>query len=151
MVGVGRGAVSAAVDFVRGGDLVAVMQSRAIESTGAPRAVGPYSQGVVAGDLVFLSGQIPIDPATGRLVEGDVAAQARRVLENIVAVLGEEGLGLKDVVKSTVFLTDMGDFAAMNGVYAEFFGAWKPARSTIGVAALPLGARVEIEVVARRA
>jgi 2-iminobutanoate/2-iminopropanoate deaminase len=126
------------------------MALKVIEAAGAPKAVGPYSQGIVAGDMVFLSGQIPIDPATGKLVEGDVAAQARRVLENIIAVLGAEGLGLRDVAKATVFLPDMGDFAAMNGVYAEYFGEWKPARSTIGVAALPLGARVEIEVVARR-
>lgn len=123
---------------------------RAIESGAAPKAVGPYSQGIVAGEFVFLSGQIPIDPATGKLVEGDVAAQARRVIENIAAVLGEAGLGLGDVVKTTVFLADMGDFAAMNAVYAESFAGWKPARSTIGVAALPLGARVEIEVVACR-
>lgn len=126
------------------------MQLRVIESSGAPKAVGPYSQGIVAGEFVFLSGQIPIDPGTGKLVEGDIAVQARRVLENVAAVLGEAGLGLGDVVKATVFLADMGDFAAMNGVYAEFFSAWRPARSTIGVAALPLGARVEIEVIARR-
>lgn len=126
------------------------MQLRVIESSGAPKAVGPYSQGIVAGEFVFLSGQIPIDPATGKLVEGDIAVQARRVLENVAAVLGEAGLGLGDVVKATVFLADMGDFAAMNGVYSEFFSAWRPARSTIGVAALPLGARVEIEVIARR-
>ncbi|HPA16496.1 MAG TPA: RidA family protein [Verrucomicrobiae bacterium] len=126
------------------------MQPRAIESAGAPKAVGPYSQGIVTGDFVFLSGQIPIDPSTGKLVDGDIAAQTRRVLDNVAAVLGDEGLGFGDVVKTTVFLKDLGDFATMNAIYSEFFGGWRPARSTVGVAALPLGARVEIEVVAWR-
>lgn len=126
------------------------MRHRAIESAKAPKAVGPYSQGIDAGDFVFLSGQIPIDPASGKLVSGDMEAQVRRVLSNIAAVLGEEGLGFEDVVKTTVFLVDMADFAVLNGLYAEFFGGCRPARSTIGVAALPLGARVEIEVIARK-
>jgi 2-iminobutanoate/2-iminopropanoate deaminase len=138
------------VDLWGGDGLSAGMALRPIQSARAPKAVGPYSQGVVAGELVFLSGQIPIDPASGKLVDGDVAAQVRRVFENMAAVLGEAGLGFADVIKATVFLTDMGDFAAMNAVYGEYFADWKPARSTIGVAALPLGARVEIEVVARR-
>ena len=124
------------------------MRHRAIESANAPKAVGPYSQGIDAGDFFFLSGQIPIDPASGKLVSGDMQAQVRRVLTNIAAVLGEEGLGFEDVVKTTVFLVDMGDFAVLNGLYAEYFGDSRPARSTIGVAALPLGARVEIEVIA---
>ena len=124
------------------------MQPHAIESARAPKAVGPYSQGIVTDSFVFLSGQIPIDPATGKLVEGDITAQARRVLDNVAAILKEEGLGFGDVVKTTVFLTDLGDFAAMNAIYSEFFDGWRPARSTVGVAALPLGARVEIEVVA---
>ncbi len=126
------------------------MRHRAIESANAPKAVGPYSQGIDAGDFFFLSGQIPIDPASGKLVSGDMQAQVRRVLTNIAAVLGEEGLGFEDVVKTTVFLVDMGDFAVLNGLYAEYFGDSRPARSTIGVAALPLGARVEIEVIARK-
>ncbi len=126
------------------------MRHRAIESANAPKAVGPYSQGIDAGDFIFLSGQIPIDPASGKLVSGDMQAQVRRVLTNIAAVLGEEGLGFEDVVKTTVFLVDMGDFAVLNGLYAEYFGDSRPARSTIGVAALPLGARVEIEVIARK-
>lgn len=126
------------------------MQPRAIESAGAPKAVGPYSQGIVTDNFVFLSGQIPIDPSTGKLVDGDIAAQTRRALENVGAVLGDEGLGFGDVVKTTVFLKDLGDFATMNAIYSEVFGGWKPARSTVGVAALPLGARVEIEVVAWR-
>jgi len=126
------------------------MRHRAIESANAPKAVGPYSQGIDAGDFFFLSGQIPIDPASGKLVSGDMQAQVRRVLTNIAAVLGEEGLGFEDVVKTTVFLVDMGDFAVLNGLYAEYFGDSRPARSTIGVAALPLGARVEIEVIAQK-
>lgn len=116
----------------------------------APKAVGPYSQGVVAGEFVFLSGQIPIDASTGKLVTGDIEAQVRRVLGNVGAVLAEEELDFQDIVKTTVFLVDLGDFAVMNRVYSEVFGSNRPARSTIGVAALPMGARVEIEVVARK-
>jgi len=114
----------------------------------APAAVGPYSAAVRAGGFVFCSGQTPLDPATGRLVDGDLGDQTRRVFANVRAVLDAAGLGLGDVVKSTVFLTTMDDFAAMNAVYAEAFGAHRPARSTVAVAGLPLGARVEIEVVA---
>jgi len=101
---------------------------------------------VRAGDWVVLAGQIPLDPATGVLVEGDIAAQANRVIANIVAVLGDVGGALTDIAKSTVFLVDLADFAVVNGVYAEAFGDHHPARSTIQVAALPAGARVEIEV-----
>lgn len=120
------------------------------ESAPAPVAGAPYSQAIAAsGAFVFVSGQVPVDPATGALVEDDITTQTRRVLDNVAAVLGGAGATLADVVKSTVFLVDMSDFAAMNAVYAEAFGAHAPARSTIGVAALPLGARVEIEVVAR--
>ena len=126
------------------------MRQRYIESAVAPKAVGPYSQGVVAGEFVFLSGQIPIDASTGKLVTGDIEAQVRRVLGNIGAVLAEEGLDFQDIVKTTVFLVDLGDFAVMNRIYSEIFGSNRPARSTIGVAALPMGARVEIEVVARK-
>ncbi len=117
---------------------------------GAPKAVGPYSQGVVCGDLVFLAGQIPLDPATGRLVEGTIEDHTRRVLENVTALLESAGLTRRHAVKATVFLADLADFASMNKVYAEYFGENPPARSTIQVAALPLGARIEIEIVAHR-
>jgi 2-iminobutanoate/2-iminopropanoate deaminase len=121
-----------------------------IHSERGPAAIGPYSQGVWAGELLFLSGQTPIDPSTGVLVEGDVAAQTRRVFDNLEAVLEGAALTMHDVVKCNVFLTTMDDFAAMNGVYAERFEAPFPARSTIAVTGLPLGARVEIELVAKR-
>ncbi|MCJ2132899.1 RidA family protein [Methylobacterium sp. J-026] len=111
-------------------------------------AVGPYAHGVRVGDTVYLSGQTPIDGATGRLVEGGIAAQVHQCLRNLGAVLTAAGLGFGDVVKCTVFLTDMADFAAMNRVYADYFAEPYPARTTIGVAALPLAARVEIEMVA---
>lgn len=114
---------------------------------GAP-AVGPYSPAVRIGDLLFCSGQIPIDPATGSLVTGDIQAQTERVLENIRLLLQDQGLVMKNVVKSTVFMANLAEFAAMNEVYAKFFPADPPARSTIQVAALPRGAAVEIEVVA---
>lgn len=121
-----------------------------IASAEAPAAVGPYSQAIATGNLVFCAGQIPLDPATGNLIEGDVTAQTRRVIENIKAVLAAAGATLSDVVKTTVFLLDMNDFAAMNAVYAEHFEAPFPARSTIQVARLPKDARVEIEVIASR-
>jgi 2-iminobutanoate/2-iminopropanoate deaminase len=121
-----------------------------IASAEAPAAVGPYSQAIALSNFVFCAGQIPLDPATGNLVDGDVTAQTRRVIENIKAVLTAAGATLTDVVKSTVFLLDMNDFAAMNAVYAEYFSAPFPARSTIQVARLPKDARVEIEVIASR-
>lgn len=121
-----------------------------LDTPSAPPAAGPYSPAVRAGDWIVLSGQVPIDPATGALAEGDAAAQARQVLANIAAVLGDCGATLADVAKSTVFVTDLGDFAAINAVYAEAFGDHRPARSTVQVAALPLGAAVEIEVWAHR-
>ena len=113
-------------------------------------AVGPYSHAVESGDVVYLSGQTPLDPVTGCLVEDDVAVQTRQCFKNLFAVLEAAGLGQGDVVKVNVFLTHMGDFARMNEVYREKFDAPFPARSTIGVAELPLGARVEIEMIARR-
>lgn len=119
-------------------------------SANGPAAIGPYSHGVWAGDLLYLSGQTPIDPATGKLVEGGVAEQTARVFDNLVAVLADAGLSLDDVVKTNVFLTTMDDFAAMNEVYGQRFTAPFPARSTVAVAGLPLGARVEIELVAKR-
>ena len=121
-----------------------------VASDAAPRAIGPYAQAVVAGDLVFCSGQVGLDPASGRLVPGGVAAEAARALESLAAVLSAAGLGLGDVVKTTVYLVDLAEFAAVNEVYARYFHAPYPARATVGVAALPAGARVEIEAVAAR-
>ena len=114
---------------------------------GAP-AVGPYNHGVRIGDLLFCAGQIPIDPASGNLVSGDIKAQTERVLQNVKVILEDQKLTFANVVKSTVFLTNLGDFAAMNELYAKYFTSDFPARSTIQVAALPKGANVEIEVVA---
>jgi len=123
----------------------------AIATSGAPAAIGPYSQAIRAGGMVFTSGQVGLDPATGAMVPGGVKEQTTRVLENLKAVLGEAGLGMADVVKTTVFLKDMGDFAAMNEVYASYLapqGLVAPARSTVEVARLPKDALVEIEVIA---
>ncbi|MDT8904018.1 Rid family detoxifying hydrolase [Anaeroselena agilis] len=126
------------------------MTRKAYSAAGAA-TVGPYSHAVAAaGELVYLSGQTPLDPKTGKLVEGDVGVQTAQCFENLANVLAAAGLTLDDVVKVNVFLTDIGDFAAMNAVYATKFAAPYPARSTVGVAALPLGARVEIEMIARR-
>lgn len=125
------------------------MARTAIEAKGAT-AVGPYSHAVDADGLIFLSGQTPIDPATGALLRGDIAAQTRQSFANLRAVLQAAGLGMEDVQKVNVFLADMGDFAAMNGEYQKQFTKPYPARTTIGVASLPLGARVEIEMIARR-
>ncbi len=121
------------------------------KSFSAPNAVavGPYSHAVEAGNLVYLSGQTPIDPQTGKLVEGDVSAQARQCFANLFAVLSAAGLSSEAVVKVNVYLVDMADFQAMNAVYAAQFSQPYPARTTIGVAALPLGARIEIEMIAR--
>ncbi len=127
------------------------MTRQSIHSDAAPKAVGPYSQGVWAGDLLYLSGQTPLDPATGKLVEGDVGVQTQRVFDNLEAVLSGAGLTMDDAIKCNVFLIDMGDFAEMNEVYAQRFSAPFPARSTIAVAGLPLGAQVEIELIAKRA
>jgi 2-iminobutanoate/2-iminopropanoate deaminase len=121
-----------------------------ISTDKAPAAVGPYSQAVLVGDFVYTAGQIPLDPATGRLAEGDIGAQTRQVLLNLKAILEAAGSSTSDVVKTTVFLVAMDEFKAMNAVYAEFFSAAPPARSTVQVGALPLGARVEIEAVAIR-
>ncbi|MGH2511576.1 MAG: RidA family protein [Candidatus Limnocylindrales bacterium] len=127
------------------------MERLAIATTDAPAAVGPYSQAIAAGDLLFCSGQIHLEPATGAMVEGDIATQTARVLDNLSAVLAAAGRSMADVLKTTVFLVDIGDFAAMNAVYARYMPDPPPARSTIGVAALPKGARVEIELIASRA
>ena len=119
-----------------------------ISTENAPGAIGPYSQAVKTGNMVFCSGQIPIDPATGNFVSDDVAEQTEQVLKNLSAVLGAAGTDLNKVVKTTVFLADMNDFAAMNEVYAKFFDANKPARATVQAARLPRDARVEIECIA---
>ena len=124
--------------------------ARRIATDGAPRALGPYAQAVEAGHLVFCSGQVGIDPATGTLVAGGIAAETARALENLQAVLRAAGLGLGDVLKTTVYLVDLGEFAALNEVYARWFPPPHPARATVQVAALPAGARVEIELVAAR-
>ena len=122
---------------------------RAVRSAAAPAPVGPYAQAVIAGGFVFASGQIPLDPATGRLVPGEIEAQTERVLENLRAVLEAAGTSLERVVRASVYLVDLAVFPRMNAVYARYFtGDPKPARSTVQVAALPLGAQVEIDVVA---
>jgi 2-iminobutanoate/2-iminopropanoate deaminase len=120
----------------------------AVSSSAAPKAVGPYSQAVRAGGLLFVAGQIPLDPATGALVDGDVALQARRVLDNIGAVLEAGGLSFADVVCTTVFLADMNDLAAMNQVYGTYFSEPYPARATVQVARLPRDVLIEIDAIA---
>jgi 2-iminobutanoate/2-iminopropanoate deaminase len=119
-----------------------------IKPAASPAAVGPYNHAVCVGNLLFCSGQIPLDPATGQLVPGDIKAQTERVLENVKSILADQRLTFANVVKSTVFMTNLGDFAAMNEVYARYFTSDFPARSTVQVAALPRGASVEIEVIA---
>ncbi|MBI3943248.1 MAG: RidA family protein [Chloroflexi bacterium] len=114
----------------------------------APKAIGPYSQGIKIGNLVFTAGQVPIDPAVGKLIEGDIEAQTHQVLKNLSAILEAAGSSLSRVIKTTVFMTDLGEFQAMNGVYAQYFQEKPPARSTVQVSRLPLGAKIEIEAVA---
>ena len=126
------------------------MTRQALSTSEAPAAIGPYSQGIDAGDLVFCSGQLGLDPASGVLVEGGVEAQAERSLRNLAAVLDAAGLAWADVVKTTIFLVDMADFVAVNAVYGRFMPEPPPARSTVAVAALPKGGLVEIEAIARR-
>jgi 2-iminobutanoate/2-iminopropanoate deaminase len=121
---------------------------QAVSSQDAPKAIGPYSPAIRAGQLLFVSGQVPIDPATGQMIEGDIAAQTRRVFENIGALLTAGGRSFADVARTTVFLADMNDFAAMNEVYGQFFSEPYPARATVQVARLPKDARVEIDVIA---
>jgi 2-iminobutanoate/2-iminopropanoate deaminase len=126
------------------------MPRKHVDSTRGPAAIGPYSSAVWAGKLIYLSGQTPIDPATGKLIAGDVDAQTMRAFDNLELVLGDAGLTMDHVVKCNVYLTDMADFPAMNGAYARRFAKPYPARTTVAVAGLPLGARVEIELVARK-
>jgi 2-iminobutanoate/2-iminopropanoate deaminase len=123
---------------------------RTIETEDAPKPVGPYAQAVLAGELIFLAGQIGLDPATGRLVEGGTREQLVRVLDNLAAVLRAAGHGLADVVKTTVYLVDLTEMALVNEVYGRYFPVPHPARATVQVAALPAGARVEVEAVALR-
>ena len=124
------------------------MANKAIATSAAPAAIGPYSQGVQAGSTVYVSGQLPIDPATGIFPGEDIAAQTKQSLQNIQAILTEAGMSMADVVKTTVLLADIADFTAMNEVYATFFSTPYPARAAFQVAALPKGAKVEIEAVA---
>jgi 2-iminobutanoate/2-iminopropanoate deaminase len=124
------------------------MSSAPVSTPGAPRAIGPYSQGIKANGFLFTAGQVGFDPGSGELVDGGIAEQTLRVLQNLRAILRAGGTDLSSVVKTTVFLVDMADFALMNEVYAEIFGDHRPARSTVAVASLPRGARVEIEAIA---
>ena len=123
---------------------------KVIATSAAPAAIGPYSQGIDGGSVVITSGQLPIDVSTGAFAEGGIAAQTRQSLENVKAILAQAGLGMENIIKTTVFLKDMNDFAAMNEAYAEFFPGDPPARSAVEVARLPKDARIEIEAIAVR-
>lgn len=125
------------------------MARTVVSTKDAPAAIGPYSQAIFVDGWVYCSGQIPLDPATGTLVEGDIEAETKRVMENLDAVLKAAGATFGDVVKTTIYLTDLGNFAKVNGVYGSYFPAAPPARATVEVAALPRGCRVEIDAVAR--
>jgi 2-iminobutanoate/2-iminopropanoate deaminase len=122
---------------------------KTVTTSDAPAAIGPYSQAIVSGDLAFLSGQIPLDPKTGAMIDGDVTAQTDRVLDNLAAVLAAAGCSFANVVKTTIYLIDLGDFKAVNDAYARRFTSAPPARATVQVTALPKGARVEIDAIAR--
>ena len=124
------------------------MPREAIVSAGAPKAVGPYSAAIRSGGLLFLSGQIPLDPVSGQMVQGDIQAATRRVMDNLGALLAAAGLSFASVVRTTIFLADMNDFAAVNEVYGTYFSEPYPSRATVQVAALPKGARVEIDAIA---
>lgn len=124
------------------------MKREAVRTDAAPKAIGPYEQAIRINGFVFTAGQIPLDPKTGNIVDGGIAAQTRQVLENLKGILEASGSSLDRVVKATVFLKNMADFAAMNEIYAEYLGSSKPARSTVAVAELPRGALVEIDLVA---
>lgn len=124
-------------------------QHSMVRTDGAPRAIGPYSQAISAGGWVYTAGQIGLDPASGELVSGGIQAQTRRVLENLKAVLAAAGCAMQDVVKATIYLTDLGDYQAVNALWAEYFSVVPPARSAVQVAALPRGGLIEVDVVAR--
>jgi 2-iminobutanoate/2-iminopropanoate deaminase len=126
------------------------MAKKAVSAANGAKPIGPYSTAIENGDLLFISGQIPLDAATGKLVPGDVSAQARQSMENLKGILAAAGLSFAHVVKTTIFLTDMADFAAVNEVYKSYVTEPYPARSTFAVAALPMGARVEVEMIAMR-
>jgi 2-iminobutanoate/2-iminopropanoate deaminase len=126
------------------------MMKKVISTDQAPKAIGPYSQAIESNGLLFVSGQIPIDPSTGAIVDGDIKMQTRRVLQNITAILEAAGYQLDDVIKCTVLMADMNDFAAMNEIYGEFFTNNKPARAAFGVVQLPMKAKVEIECIASK-
>lgn len=126
------------------------MSNHKIETTAAPAAIGPYSQAIQAGNLLFLSGQIPLDPATGEMAAGGIEAQTRQVMGNLRAVLAAAGLDFSSLVKTTIYLVDLGEFATVNGIYGEYFATAPPARATVQVAALPKGALVEIDGIAVR-
>jgi 2-iminobutanoate/2-iminopropanoate deaminase len=126
------------------------MPNAIVTTDKAPKAIGPYSQAVIAGDLIFTSGQIALDPNTQQMVQGDIRAQTERVMDNLAAVLDGAGAGFENVVKANIFVVDLGDFAVVNEIYGKRFPRSPPARSTVQVAALPKGARVEIEMIARR-
>jgi 2-iminobutanoate/2-iminopropanoate deaminase len=142
------GLLATSVSRIIGGEGRSKNMKKQVQTDKAPKAIGPYSQGIIANGFVFCSGQIPIDPATGELVTGTIDDQTRRVLKNLGAVLEAAGSSYDDVVKTTVFLQDMNDFAKMNAVYAEFFKAPNPARAAVQVARLPRDVKVEIEAVA---
>ncbi|HMI83959.1 MAG TPA: RidA family protein [Polyangiaceae bacterium] len=127
------------------------MRKQIIQTSEAPKAIGPYSQAVRVGELVFLSGQIPLDPATGNVVEGDIVVQTRRVMENLGAVLSAAGASFAEVVKTTIFLADLGHFSKMNEVYGTYFASEPPARATVQVGALPRGVLIEIDMIAHLA
>ena len=126
------------------------MPNTVISTDKAPKAIGPYSQAISVGELLFTSGQIPLDPRTGEMIQGDVRAQTERVMENLLAVLSAAGASFEHVVKATIFVQDLGDFATVNEIYGRRFPKNPPARSTVQVAALPRGAKVEIELIAKR-
>ncbi|GMT50253.1 MAG: endoribonuclease [bacterium] len=125
------------------------MDKKIVETSQAPKAIGPYSQAIVSGGFLFSAGQIPLDPATMKLVEGDVKVQAQRVLENLKAVLEAENLDFSKVIKTTIYLKDLNDFQAVNEIYSKYFGSFKPARSTVQVAKLPLDSLIEVDLIAR--
>jgi len=127
------------------------MSKKVVATEKAPQAIGPYSQGIVAGPFVFVSGQIALDPATGELISGDVRAHTERIMENIKAILAAAGLSLDAIVKCSIFLKDMSDFATVNEVYGSYFGDDPPARATVAVSTLPKGAPVEIDAIAYHA
>jgi 2-iminobutanoate/2-iminopropanoate deaminase len=126
------------------------MANQVVSTDKAPKAIGPYSQAVVAGDLVFISGQVPIDPQTQQMIQGDIRAQTERIMDNLAALLSAAGVGFANVVKASIFLADLNDFATVNEIYGRRFPAAPPARSTVQVAGLPKGARVEIDLIASR-